>query len=387
MNMKNIPFARPIIEEEEKLCVSEVLNGYTLTHGPKCADFEKKFSKFVGTKNAISTSSCTTALQLCLMASNVKNGDEVILPAMTHVATAHVVEHVGAKPVFVDVEKNTGNMNVNSILKLINNKTKVIMPVHYLGLPCDMELIMNIAKKYNLIVIEDCALALGSTYNGSKVGSIGDAGCFSFYPSKHMTTLEGGMVTSNSDKLSKNIKKLRSFGYSNDLKERKIPGVYDIEALGHNFRMSEVSAAIGIAQLKKLPLIFKKRKNNSDLLIEHINKIENIWTYPTENKKAYSTRFCVNIMISKDFQLSRNDVIKKLNISGVGTSVHYPVALPLSKYYSNKYSYKKGNFIESESIAENAISLPCGPHITHSEIEYICSVLSSIFNKKRNNRL
>ncbi len=377
--MKNIPFARPLIEEEEKLAVSEVLNGHTLTHGPKCNEFESSFSQFIGTKNAISTSSCTTALQLCLMANGIKNGDEVILPAMTHVATAHVVEHMGAKPIFADVENKTGNMDVNNILKLINNKTKVIMPVHYLGLPCDMDPIMEIAKKHNLVVIEDCALALGSTYNGSKVGAIGDAGCFSFYPSKHMTTLEGGMVTSNSDRLSEKIRKLRSFGYSNDLRDRKVPGVYDIELLGHNFRMSEVSATIGISQLKKLQHIFDKRKKNSDALIAHINKIENIWTYPTEHGKGISTRFCVNIMINKGFKLSREDIIKKLNQGGVGTSVHYPVALPLSKYYSSKYFYKKGSFIESENIAENAISLPCGPHIDDNDIKQIVELLYEIF--------
>ncbi len=193
----SIPFARPILDEKERKLVSEVLSGYILTHGPNNEKFELDFAKLIGVKYAISTSSCTAAIQLCLMAKDIGAGDEVIVPAMTHVATAHAVEHLGAKPVFIDVEKNTGNIDAEKIRENINENTRAIIPVHYLGLTCDMEKINSIANEYGLYVIEDCALALGGSFKGKAAGSLGLGGCFSFYPSKHITTLEGGFVTTN----------------------------------------------------------------------------------------------------------------------------------------------------------------------------------------------
>jgi len=375
-----IPFAKPILDENEKDMVSKVLSGHILTHGPNNEKFELNFAKLIGVKYAISTSSCTAAMQLCLMAKDIAGGDEVIVPAMTHVATAHAVELLGAKPVFVDVDKNTGNIDPDKIRENINKNTRAIIPVHYLGLTCDMDRINSIADEYGIFVIEDCALAIGGSFKKKAAGSFGLAGCFSFYPSKHITTLEGGMIVTDDKNLKEKVKKLRSFGYSKDLRERKEPGVYDIEVLGHNFRMSEVNAAIGLCQLKKLPTFMKKRYENAKALVETLKSCKHVTYFPLSEEQSNSGYYCVNFNIKKGLGLKRSEVITKLSNVNIGSSVHYPVALPYSKYYKNRYRPSKGLFPVSQKIAENTVSIPCGPHVSKDEINYISSKLFEFLN-------
>ena len=178
---REIPFARPFIGEAEKEAVAQVLSGHVLTHGPRCQEFEERFAELIGVKHAVTTSSCTAALHLSLMALEVGPGDEVVVPAQTHVATAHAVEHVGAKPVFVDVSRETGNLDVNTLAPAITSKTRAVFVVHYLGLPCDMDDIRSVTDGEGIAVVEDCALALGAHNSGKKAGALAAAGCFSFY--------------------------------------------------------------------------------------------------------------------------------------------------------------------------------------------------------------
>ncbi|MDC0074731.1 DegT/DnrJ/EryC1/StrS aminotransferase family protein [Alphaproteobacteria bacterium] len=378
-NSFSIPFARPSLEEEELLAVNEVLSGHILTHGPKCKEFEKKFANYIGVKHAISTSSCTTALHLALASYGVSNGDEVILPAQTHVATAHVVEYCGAKPVFVDVSKVTGNIESHSIEQAINKKTKAILIVHYVGTPCEINNIKKISEKYKIGLIEDCAISLGATIKNEKTGSFGLAGCFSFYPSKHMTTMEGGMLVTNNDEFASLVRSKRAFGYDQTLDNRKVPGVYDIAMLGYNYRMSEAQAAIGIRQLEKLPSFINKRINNSDSILSSLSKLDDLYIIPFDYEQNISSRYCLNVVLPKDRKINRNEFILKLNNVGIGTSVHYPITLPLSLYYSKKYNYKSNDFPYSENLSSNTISLPCGPHLSEEEAEKIGKIFIDIY--------
>jgi perosamine synthetase len=383
-NPREIPFGRPMIGQEEKDAMSVVLSGHILTHGPRCAEFEEKFAARIGVKHAITTSSCTTALHLSLMAIGIEAGDEVIVPAETHVATAHSVEHQGAKPVFVDVQRETGNIDPDLIEAAITDRTRAIIVVHYLGLPCDMDAINAIADRHDLKVLEDCALALGATWDGKNPGGIGVTGSFSFYPTKHMTTLEGGMLTTNDDTVAALVRQKRAFGYDKNLGERSQPGVYDIAMLGYNYRMSEGHAAVGICQLDKLDGFIETRKNNTDVLLAGLAEIPEIKTFPIVQGKAKSGFYCVNAVLPEDGSLDRAAVVANLNAAGVGTSVHYPVALPLSRYYREKYPGDDNAWPVANWISTQTISLPVGPHLDTDDMAYICDRMKAAVIDGRN---
>ncbi len=360
----------------EKRLAAEVLEGTMLTHGPRCGEFEAKFAARIGAKHALTVSSATTGLQLSLMALGIGPGDEVIVPAETHVATGHAVEHTGARPVFVDVERATGNLDPVAAAAAITPHTRVLIPVHYLGLPCAMEALDTLAQKHGLSIVEDCALALGGDYGGRHPGTLGTTGVFSFYPTKHITTLEGGIVTTNDDAVAARLRNLRAFGYDKALGERKIPGIYDVVALGHNFRMSEVQAAVGIGQLGQLDAFLAARRRNTAILLESLAKIVGIDVFPDRFGPARSACYCVNIVLPAGSD--RNEAILRLNAAGVGTSVHYPVAVPLMRYYREKYGYRDGQFPVAEAISARAISLPVGPHVSADDAHFIVATVAGL---------
>lgn len=372
---REIPFARPIIGEEEKAAVAEVLSGHMLTHGPKCAEFERLFAERIGAAHAVTTSSCTTALHLSLLALDIGPGDEVIVPAETHVATAHSVEHAGGRPVFVDVERETGNIDPEAVRAAITPQTRAIMPVHYLGLPCDMEALSAIAGEHGLAIIEDCALAIGAEYAGKAPGGFGATGCFSFYPTKHMTTMEGGMLVTNDEGIAARVRKLRAFGYDKQLGQRSLPGIYDVDALGYNFRMSEGQAAVGLCQLDRLDGFLAKRTENSDALLAGLAGVDEIVIFPVNYGKARSGRYCVNITLTERSEINRGELIQALNAAGVGTSVHYPVALPLARYYQDKYGYSGDAFPVARWISDSTISLPVGPHLDEEDMAFVANTV------------
>lgn len=265
--MRDIPFGKPIITDDERNAVLKVLEGTTLTHGPLVREFEAAFARFTGARQAVALSSCTAALHLAYFYLGIGSGDEVIVPAQTHVATAHAVELVGAKPVFIDSESQTGNMDIGLLEGLITTNTKAISVVHYLGMPVDMHRVMQIARQHGLFVVEDCALAIGTYLGGTHAGLFGDVGCFSFYPVKHITTAEGGMLITNNDDIAAGISRQRAFGIDrNIVSERPMPGVYDVVELGLNYRLNEIGAAMGIEQMKKLAGFLARRQENYQAL-------------------------------------------------------------------------------------------------------------------------
>jgi dTDP-4-amino-4,6-dideoxygalactose transaminase len=377
-----IPFGRPMTDEIEMNAIAEVMASGIMVHGKVTPAFEEAFAERAGTKHAVALSSCTAGLHLTLFVRNIGPGDYVAVPAMTHVATAHAVELMGATPVFIDVEADSGNMDA-TILKSIEQKLSVIMPVHYLGLPCDMDAINTIANDHNAFVLEDCALAVDATYGLRKAGGLGLAGSFSFYPVKHMTSIEGGMVTTDDDELATALRKRRAFGYNRALGERTRPGIYDVDELGFNYRMNEVEAAVGLAQLQKLDRFQAARAQNHKILKAHLDEIEDITVFNNQKGKAKSSHYCLNAILPRDGSLSRAALVDDLKAQGIGTSVHYPGAVPLFSYYQKKYNTKTGSYPVAEWLAEQTISLPIGPHLGHNGADRIGEAFAAAVKRNR----
>lgn len=380
--MRNIPFGRPLIGDAEKKAVIEVLNNPILVHGPKSKEFETAFADYTKAPHAISVSSCTAALHLSYFYLSLNKEDEVIVPAQTHTATAHAVELMGAKPVFVDAEKATGNIDIEQIELAITERTRAISIVHYLGMPVDMDRIMEIAKKHDLFVVEDCALAVGTYYKGVHAGLHGDVGCFSFYPIKHMTTAEGGMLITKHDKIAAKVERQRAFGMDrHHAGKRKVPGVYDVTQLGFNYRMSEVHASIGIEQLKKMNAFLEKRKSNYETLTAGLQEIDEISLFKSTHGDFQSSYYCHSILLDNSIVAKRFEIVDYLKRNGVGTSVYYPQAVPQMTYYKNKYGYKKNSHPIAEWISNSSIALPIGPHLNQEDMNYIIKILKNIIKK------
>jgi len=376
--MRNIPFGYPIILDEEKKAVLSVLDGPILTHGPKVKEFETQFSNFIDGKHSLAVASCTAALHLAYFYLEIGHGDEVIVPAQTHTATGHAVEFCGARPVFVDSELHTGNIDINLIENAITDKTKAISVVHFLGIPVNMDLINTIARKYDLFVVEDCALAIGSYFNNIHAGLHGDVGCFSFYPVKHMTTAEGGMFVTKHDDIAKIVNKQRAFGIDRQISERKIPGIYDIDMLGFNYRMSEIQAAIGVEQLKRIKGFLSKRIENFSTLENNLKSINNLTIIKSDSDICQNSCYCLSVILQDELSDRRVEIINKLNEYGVGTSVYYPKPVPLMTYYAQKYGFKSNMFPNASLISDSSIALPVGPHLGKDDMNYISEVFHKI---------
>lgn len=359
---ETIPFGRPMLDEAAFDGVRRVLESGMLVHGKVTHEFEAAFAERMGVTEAIAVSSCSSGLYLILFAKGIGPGDRVAVPAMTHVATAHSVELLGAEPVFIDIDPETGCMDPARLAE-VGGPLSAVIPVHYLGLPCDMDRINAIAADKGAFVMEDCALAPDATYDGVKAGGLALAGSFSFYPVKHMTSIEGGMVTTNDQALAAAIRKARAFGYNRMLGERARPGIYDVDALGFNFRMSEVEAAVGLSQLNRLDEFRAARARNDAILRDALLALDGLTVFPDEHGKARSCHYCLNAVLPRDGSVSRERLVDVLKARGIGTSIHYPGPVPLFTYYKDKYGYASGQFPVAEWLAEQTISLPVAPHL------------------------
>jgi perosamine synthetase len=383
MSDEMIPFGRPLLDQTEIDAVMKVLSGPILAHGPVCGEFETAFAARSGAEHAITVSSGTAGLHLCLFANDVGPGDEVIVPAITHVATAHAAEYCGAKPVFVDVDPASGNIAPGGVAAALNDKTRAVMVVHFLGLPCEMDQINADATKAGAFVIEDAALAVDATYGGKKAGTLAKAGCFSFYPIKHMTSIEGGMVTTNDAALADQIRKRKAFGYDRSHETRVKPGIYDVTMLGYNYRMNEVEAAVGLAQLDKLDARLKIRDRNYHALKDALAELDEVTVFEPTQGKAQSCFYCLNAVLPRDGSLDRDAIAAELKAANIGTSVHYPGAVPLMTYYREKYGYKAGQFPVAEWLAAQTISLPVAPHVPDDFAERIAAAMKDAIYKAR----
>jgi perosamine synthetase len=375
--MREIHFGRPTIGDAEREAVMEVLKGPILVHGPRAVAFEKAFAAWTGAPHAVSTSSCTAALHLVYFYLGLGAGDEVIVPAQTHAATAHAVELTGARPVFVDAERRTGNIDIAQIEAALTPHTRALSLVHYLGLPVDMDRINAIARKHDLFVVEDCALSLGSRYRGIHTGLLGDAGCFSFYPVKHITTAEGGMITTKRPEIAATIARQKAFGVDRQHGDRKVPGVYDVTMLGFNYRMNEIEAAIGIEQVKRLDGILATRERNYRALHRALGEIDEISLLATGDGVFQSSYYCLAILLNRRLADLRFEFVSKLNAAGVGTSVYYPKAVPDLTYYREKYGFASGSFPNASWISDASIALPVAPHLDEDDMAYIAQAVKT----------
>jgi len=379
---REIAFGRPMIAEEERAAVLRVLESPQLVHGPMAKEFESAFAASLGGgAYATTVSSCTAGLHLAYLHLGLREGDEVIVPAETHVATAHTVEVTGARPVFVDCEARTGNIDPAAVADAITERTRAISVVHYLGLPVRMEPILSVARKHSLFVVEDCALAVGASLDGVACGLLGDVGAFSFYPVKHITTAEGGMVVSRHKEVTASIENIKAFGYDRTMAERKIPGVYDVARLGINYRMNEIAAAIGVEQLKKAREFARRRAENARVLRRQLAEIDEVNVLADGDARAIHANYCIVAVLEQELAARRPEIMTELRLRGVGTSVYYPVPLPLAKYYKEKYGARPEQFPNAVRISNHSIALPVGPHLGTEDMVVIATELKAAIAK------
>jgi dTDP-4-amino-4,6-dideoxygalactose transaminase len=376
---RSIPFGRPQITDDDRRAVAAVLEGHVLTHGPECAAFEAEFAGMMGTDaHCVAVSSGMAALHLAYIHFGIGPGDEVIVPAMTHVATVHAVEWVGATPVFVDCDPATGNVTREAIEAALSARTKALSVVHFQGIPCDMPEIMATAQRHNLRVVEDCALAVGSRYENRHAGLFGDAACFSFYPVKHITCAEGGMFVTRHADVAQSVAKLRAFGVDRRHDERTVPGMYDVPMLGLNYRMSELQAALGRSQLSRLDENLATRRRNFESLKRGLSVNLNVRVLDSTSAKARSGHYGLSLVFEGDLKNHRNEIIRRLAQIGIGASVYYPQPTPRMKYYREKYGYDAARYPVAAEIADCSIALPVGPHVTVEDADFIVEQLSLI---------
>lgn len=377
-----IPFGKPMIDERERSAVQEVLNGTALVHGPRAKQFEQDFASFTNAPHALSVASCTAGLHLAWFHKGLGPDDEVIVPAQTHSATAHSVEYTGATPIFVDCDPETGNIDPEGVAAAITDRTKGICVVHYLGLPVDMGPILDLAKKHDFFVLEDCALSIGASQNGIHTGLLGDAGAFSFYPVKHMTTAEGGMFLTKHDELATAVGFKRAFGVDRVVGERPVPGVYDVTMLGYNYRMNEIEAALGVEQLKKIPSFLDARRENFQALASGLAEISEVRVLATgDTGDRISSHYCLSIVLTKALRDKRPDIMKALKAKDVGTSVYYPKPVAHMTYYRNKYGHSLESFPNAAEISYGSIALPVGPHLDIQDMNYIIEKLKETIHE------
>ena len=373
------PAYEPWISNDDKLIVNKTLGQSMLTLGPQLEKFERSFCKYTKSKYAIAVSNGTAALHLSLKALGIKEHDEVIIPDLTFVADASAILASNAKPVIVDINKNNFFLSISNLKKNITKRTKAIIPVHIYGQVCNIAEVLDVARNNNLKIIEDCAHAVGTFYNSKHVGTLGDTGCFSFYPTKNITTAEGGMVTTNSKKIAEKIRQLRSHGMSRSLKSRYssgYPWIFDITEPGYNYRLDEIRAALGISQLKRIKKINQLRKNAAFYYNSKLQNIPGIILPDMVNDKTHSYHL-YTIRVTKLFKLSRNQLFKKLKQAGIRTTVYW---MPIHKYTAFRKFANLSDVKNTSKIYNEILALPLFPSITKKHQDSVIKIIK-LFQK------
>jgi perosamine synthetase len=358
-----INIAKPLIGDEEKQAVLEVLNSGILAQGPRVKAFEEAFAEMCGVKYAIATTSGTTALHTALLAHGIGPGDEVITSPFTFIASANSILYVGAKPVFVDIDPFTYNIDPGLIEAALTSKTKAILPVHLFGLCCDMDPIVDIASRHGLIVLEDACQSHGANYKGRKAGSFG-TGTFSLYPTKNITSAEGGMITTNDELLAENCRVIRQHG----MRRR-----YYHDELGFNFRMTDIHAAIGLAQLRKLEQFNRKRQENAAFLSANLRGVITP-TVPEGSIHVYH-QYTIRVQHGE-----RDGLLNYLTENSIGTGIYYPVPIHKQTYYLKELGYNQ-TLPEAEKASLDVLSLPIHPGLSSTDLETIVAIVNAYTSK------
>lgn len=362
-----VNIAAPIIGLEEKKAVQRVLQSGILAQGPKVSKLQNDFALYCGTKYAVALNSGTAALHCALFTVGIGFGDEVITTPFSFIATINPILMVGARPVLVDIEPQTFNIDISKIESAITKKTKAIIPVHLYGQPCDYAEIQALAKKHKLIVIEDACQAIGAYYGKKKAGSLGNLGCFSLYATKNIMSGEGGIVTTNSKKHADAIKRFRQHGTDKQ---------YEYTHLGYNYRMSDLHAAVAVEQLKKVDKFNKARSKNAELLTKKLANIPGL-ELPITGKNRSHVFHQYTIRITPKFGATRKQLAESLKAKGVGSGIYYPK--PLHAYsHIAKLGYKQGQFPQAELAAREVLSLPVHPKVTKADINLIVATIKKV---------
>lgn len=364
----NIPFHRPYVTDEDVANVVNALRSGWLTSGPKTLEFESKFREYIfgqGKGYAVAVNSATSALHLALKALGIKEGDEVLLPANTFVSTAEAVTYLGAVPVLCDIQEDTHNIDVSKIERLITSRTRALIPVHFGGQPCDMEEILDIARRHKLFVVEDAAHCLPSGYKGKRIGKIGDITCFSFYVTKTLCTGEGGMAVTDNEDYACSMRLNRLHGICTDSWGRGEVAKnwsYDVLERGFKYNMSDMNAALGVSQLKKLEWMHAQRERVSKKYDESFIGTKVLPVLIRADRQSSRHLYVIKVN-------NRDELIDRLKEKGIGTSVHF-IPLHSFSYYKKAYRYTKKDFPVSERVFQKSLSLPIYPGLTDIEVEY-----------------
>jgi len=363
---RKIPIAKPVLGKKELEAVKEVFESGMLVQGKKVKLFEEKFAEYIGVEHAIAVTNGTVALDVALKSLNLGPGDEVITPAFSFIASSNCILFQNAKPVFGDIDPRTFNIDPSDVAEKITTKTKAIIPVHLFGQPANMDALREIAEDNGILFVEDAAQAHGAEYKGQKAGSLGDMGCFSFYATKNMTVGEGGMITTNDQKLARKARLLRNHGQAQK---------YHHDTLGHNYRMNEYCAAIGLVQLKKLDEFNAKRIKNAKLLSNGICKLHGL-TVPYVKKDVKHIFHQYVVRVEENYPRDRDELADYLTKKGVEVAVHYPIPIYRQPLY-RRLGYGGIKCPNTEEACRRVLSLPVHPLVNLDDNEYILAVLKN----------
>lgn len=383
MRKRFLVFGSPIIEQPEINEVVDSMRSGWLGTGAKVKAFEELFCRYKGSRYAIAVNSCTAALHLSVLSIGINPGDEVIIPTMTFAATANAVIHAGAKPVFVDCERDTMNIDPADIERKITHRTKAIIPVHFAGRPCNMVAIMDIARKKRLKVIEDCAHAIEGRYHGQSTGTFGSLGVFSFYVTKNITTGEGGMVITDKQEYADKIKILALHGMSKDAWRRfsdKGYKHYQIVYAGFKYNMMDIQAAIGIHQLPRIEKYWQRRRAIWDMYNRSFKNLPVFTPLPEESNTKHSFHLYTILLDIDNLKISRDEFLHKMTRSNIGVGVHY-IALHLHPFYRKAFGHRKGDFPNAEYISKRTVSLPLSAKLNDKDVENVINSVKRILIK------
>jgi len=372
-------FGVPFVEQEVIDAVVEVLETDWLSTGPRTQELEERVRNYVGAKNAQALNSCTAGMELCLRVAGIGPGDEVITTPMTFAATANVAVHCGAVPVFADINKDNMNIDPSEIERKITDKTKVVMPVHYAGQPCEMDEICDIVRRHNLILIEDAAHALGAEYKGQKIGSIGDATAFSFHVHKNITTAEGGMVTTDNDDWARRMKVMSLHGMSKDawgrVSESKMH--YDIVYPGYKYNMADTQAAMALPQMDRIEDYLKMRQKLEKIYTDAFREVPQVSSLQRIDEIRHAENMYVIKLDLDHLKIDRDEFIRALQAENIFTSVHYR-ALHLHPYYRKTFGYKEGDCPAAEDVSDRILTLPFSPKLTEDDVKDAITAVKKI---------
>lgn len=376
-----IPLYKVYWDENDVEAVTKIIKrGTYWTAGPEIEEFERVVANYVGVKYGVSFNSGTSALHAALLAYEIKQGDEVIVPSFTFIATANAPLFVGAKPVFADIEDSTFGLDPNDVERKITRRTKAIMPIHYGGLPCRIKELRKIAQEYNLLLIEDAAESLGASVDGRKVGSFGDAAMFSFCGNKVITTGEGGIIVTNSSEIYERLKLIRSHGRLESEPYFMSTKTLDYIMLGYNWRISSITAALGLAQMKKLDRIIKMRRKNAEYITSKLSKINEVKVpQPPEGYFHVYQMYTIRVKGGREVRDALKDHLAK---KGIMSKVYFE-PVHLTHFYREKFGFKGGELPVTERLSSEVLTLPLYPTMTIEEMDYIIESIKEFFQNKR----